>query len=131
MKPPSGQLCPLVTKVFACAARCVISYTVYCGGLWRGVVYLLNGIGMRCDHLTLLFSELLGIPEFMQKTEFRAKVLEVARSKIDVEHERGKKAKSDAVAKTVMGESFTPFIDQGRQHIKYVAKELMRHPTFK
>ena len=75
--------------------------------------------------------ELLGIPEFMQKTEFRSKVLKVARSKIDVERERGKKGKSDVVAKTVMGESFNPFIDQGRQYIKYVAKELMKHPTFK
>ena len=67
----------------------------------------------------------------MQKTEFRAKLMKVARSKIDVERERGKKGTSDAVAKTVMGESFNPFIDQGRQYIKYVAKELMRHPTFK
>ena len=67
----------------------------------------------------------------MQKTEFRAKVLKVARSKIDVERERGKKVKSDAVAKTVMGESFNPFVDQGRQYIKYVAKELMKHHTFK
>ena len=76
-------------------------------------------------------SELLGIPEFMQKTEFRAKVLKVARSKIDVERERGKKGKSDAVEKTVMRESFNPFVDQGRQYIKYFAKELMKHPTFK
>ena len=76
-------------------------------------------------------SELLGILEFMQRTEFRAKVLKVARSKIDVERERGKKGKSDAVAKTVMGEPFNPFIDQGRQYIKYVAKELLKHPTFK
>ena len=30
-----------------------------------------------------------------------------------------------------MGESFNPFIDQGRQYIKYVSKELMKHPTFK
>ena len=75
--------------------------------------------------------ELLGIPEFMQKTEFRAKVLKVARSKIDVERERGKKAKSDAVAKTVIRESFNPFFEQGLQYIKYVAKELMRHHTFK
>ena len=75
--------------------------------------------------------ELLGIPEFMQNTEFRAKVLRVARSKIDVERERGKKGKFDAVAKTMMGESFNPFIDQGRQYIKYVAKELKRHLTFK
>ena len=50
---------------------------------------------------------------------------------IDVERVRGKKAKSDAVARAVMGESFNPFIDQGRQYIKYVAEELMRHPTFK
>ena len=67
----------------------------------------------------------------MQKTEFRAKVLKVATSKIDVENERWKKAKSDAVAKTVMAESFNSFIDQGRQYIKNVAKEIMRHPTFK
>ena len=76
-------------------------------------------------------SELLGSPEFMQKTEFRSKVLKVAKSKIDVERERGKKARCDAVARTVMGESFNPFLDQGRQYIKYVAKELVKHPTFK
>ena len=76
-------------------------------------------------------NELLVIPEFMQKTEFRAKVLKVARSKVDVERERGKKGKSDAVAKTVMGESFNLFVDQGRQYIKYVAKEIMKHPTFR
>ena len=75
--------------------------------------------------------ELLSIPEFMRKTEFRSKVLKVAKSKIDVERERGKKAKSDSVAKTVMGESFNPFIDQGRQYVKYVVKELVRHPAFK
>ena len=75
--------------------------------------------------------ELLGIPEFMQKAEYWAKLLKVARSKIDVERERGKKAKSDVVAKTVMGGSFNPFIDPGRQFIKYGAKELLRHPTFK
>ena len=75
--------------------------------------------------------ELLSIPEFMQKTEFRAKVLKIARSKIDVERERGKKSKPETIAKSVMGESFNPFIDQGRQYIKYVAKELLRDPTFK
>ena len=75
--------------------------------------------------------ESLSIPQLMQKTEFRAKALKVAREKIDVERERGKKAKSDAVVKTVIGESFNPFIDQGGQHIKYVAKELLMHPVFK
>ena len=81
--------------------------------------------------LNFAVSELLGIPEFMQKTEIRSKVLKVAKSRIDVERERGKKARSDTVAKTVMGESFNPFIDQGRQYIKYVAKELVKHPTFR
>ena len=74
---------------------------------------------------------LLSIPKFMEKTEFRVKALKVAKSKIDVERERGKKSKCDAVAKTVMGESFNPFIDQGTQYIKYVGKEVLRHPTFK
>ena len=76
-------------------------------------------------------SELLGISESMQKTEFRAKVLKVAKSKIVVERERGKKEKSDVVPKTIIGESFYPCIDQGRHYIKYVAKGLMKHPTFK
>ena len=66
----------------------------------------------------------------MQKTESRAKASKFARSKIDVERERGKNGKTDAVVKTVMGESFNPFIDQGRQYNKYVATELLRHPTF-
>ena len=66
--------------------------------------------------------EFLTIPELMQKTEFRAKALKFAKSNIDVERERGKKATSDAVAKTVMGESFNPFIDRNRQYIKYVAR---------
>ena len=48
--------------------------------------------------------ELLSTPEFMHKTEFRAKALEVGSSKIVAERERGKGAKSDAVAKTVSGE---------------------------
>ena len=67
----------------------------------------------------------------MQKTELWAKALRVARSKIDVERECGKKAKSDTVAKMVMGEPFNPFFDQSRLYIKYVAKELLRHPTLK
>ena len=30
-----------------------------------------------------------------------------------------------------MRESFNAFIDQGRQYLEYVAKELLRHPTFR
>ena len=75
--------------------------------------------------------ELLSISEFMQKTEFRAKALKVARLKIDLERKRGRKTKSDVVVKPVMRKSFNPFIHQVRQYMKYVAKELLRHPTFK
>ena len=84
---------------------------------------------LRCFDFAV--GEILSTPEFMQKTEFRAKILKVARSKIDVERERGKKSKSDAVAKTVMVESFNSFIDQGRQYLQDVAKELFGHPRFK
>ena len=121
-----------MTKVFSYAAKCVISYIVYCEELCRGVVCLpaeWDWDALRSFDFAV--GELLSIPEFMQKTEFRAKVLKIARSKIDVERERRKKGKSDAVAKAVMRESFNPFIDQSRQYIKYVAKELLRHPTFK
>ena len=75
--------------------------------------------------------DLLSVPELMQGTEISGKSSENCKIKIDVERERGKQAKSDAVAKTVMGESFNPFIDQRRQYTKYVVKELLKHPTFK
>ena len=55
--------------------------------------------------------EVLSIPEFMQKTEFRAKALKVASSKIGVECDRGNRAKSAALVKVVMGESFNPSND--------------------
>ena len=59
--------------------------------------------------------ELLSVPEFMLTTEFWAKALKFARLKTDVEGERGKKRKFDAVVKAIMVESFNPFVDQGRQ----------------
>ena len=120
-----------MTKGFSCAAKCAI----FLNRLLRTIVSR-NCLPAEGDWDALrsfdfTVGELLGTPEFMRKTEFPAKVLKVARSKIDVERERGKKGKSDVVAKTVMRDSFNPFIDQGRQYIKYVAKELLKHPTFK
>ena len=67
----------------------------------------------------------------MRTTEFWAKALKVGRSKIDVERERGKQIRSGAVMKTVRPESFNPFLDRGRQFIKNVVNELLRHRTFK
>ena len=48
-----------------------------------------------------------------------------------MERDRGKKTKVDMVAKTAMGKKFNPFIDQARHYLRYVAKELLRHPSFK
>ena len=45
--------------------------------------------------------------------------------------EKNKKAKTDVVAGTVMGEMFNPNVDQGRVYVRYVCKELINHPTFK
>ena len=44
---------------------------------------------------------------------------------------KNKKAKTDVVAGTVMGEMFNPHVDQGRSYVRYVCKELINHPTFK
>ena len=74
--------------------------------------------------------ELLSIPDFMREMEIRGRALKVARLNIDVECERGKKTKSNEVAKAVMVESINTFIDQGRQNNRHVAKELLRQPTF-
>ena len=84
---------------------------------------------LRSFHFVI--GELLSVPSFMQKTEFRAKALKVDRTIIEVELERGRKTKSDAVVKAAMGESFNSFIDQGRQNTKYVSKGLLRTSTFK
>ena len=68
----------------------------------------------------------------MEKTEFRAKAMRVAKSKIDVEREKFKREKpSEAVARSVIGVTFNPFIETGRSYFRYVAKELIKHPSFK
>ena len=67
----------------------------------------------------------------MEKTKFRATAVIVARSNFDVERERGKCGKSDAVVKTVTGEALNPFIDLGRRYKKFVAREFLRHAMFK
>ena len=70
-------------------------------------------------------------PDFMQKTGFRAKALKVAKSKNDVERDRGKKAKSDVLARTVMDITFSPFNDQGRLYLRYARKKCLKHSSFK
>ena len=77
-------------------------------------------------------AKLLDRPSFLAKTEFRAKTLRVANSKVDVEREKRKPQKpSEAVARSVIRATFHPFIDTGRRYVRYVAKEIIKHPSFK
>ena len=68
----------------------------------------------------------------MEKPEFRAKALRVGKLKTDVEREKSKRQKpSEAVARSVIGATFNPFFETGRSYLRYVAKELIKHPPFK
>ena len=79
-----------------------------------------------------LETKFLDVPSFMEKTEFRAKAMRVAKSKIDVEREKSKRQKpSEAVARSVIEATFNPFIETGRSYIRYVAQELIKHPAYK
>ena len=77
-------------------------------------------------------TKFLDVPSFMEKTEFRAKAMRVAKSEIDVERENSKRQKpSEAVARSVIGATFNPFTEAGRSYLRHVAKELIKHPSFK
>ena len=60
----------------------------------------------------------VSFPEFVQKMEFRAKALMVAKSKTDVERDRGKKANTDVVARSIIASTFNHLFDRGRQYIR-------------
>ena len=77
-------------------------------------------------------TKFLDVPSFMEKTEFRTKAMRVVKSKIDVEREKSKRQEpSEAVGRSVVGATFNPFIETRRSYIRYVAKELIKHPSFK
>ena len=76
-------------------------------------------------------AQLLTVSQFMEKTEFRTKVMRAAKGRINVEREKSKKSKTDVIASTVMGDMFNPHVNQGRAYIRYVCAELLKHPTFK
>ena len=60
-------------------------------------------------------TKFLDVPSFMEKTGFRTKAMRVAKSKIDVEREKTKRQKpTEAVARSVIGATFNPFIETGR-----------------
>ena len=77
-------------------------------------------------------TKFLDVPSFMENTDFRAKAMRVAKSEIDVERAKSKRQRpSAAVAQSVIGATFNPFIETLRSYIRYVTKELIKHPSFK
>ena len=69
-------------------------------------------------------TKFLDVPSVMEKTEYRSKAMRVAKSKIDVEREKSKRQKlSEAVARSVIGATFNPFIETCRSYLRYVAKD--------
>ena len=77
-------------------------------------------------------TKFLDVPSFMEKIDFREKAMRVAKLKIDVERERSKlQIQSDAVARSVIGATFISVIETGRSYKRYVAKELIKHTSFK
>ena len=77
-------------------------------------------------------TKFLDVPSFMEKTEFRANAMPVTKLKIDVEREKSKRQKpSEAVARSIIGATFNPFTETGRSYIRYVSKELIKHPSSK
>ena len=59
-------------------------------------------------------TKFLDVPSLMERTEFRAKTMRAAKSKIDVEREKTKHQKpSEAVVGSVNGATFKSFVDTG------------------
>ena len=85
----------------------------------------------KLSSFDFVVKELLSVPNFMQKTKFRAEALKVAKCTIDQERDRGKKTKADIVAETVMGEAFNPSLTRRGITCRYVTKVLLKHRSFK
>ena len=84
---------------------------------------------LQCDFNSTNF---LDGPSFMEKIDFRAEAIRVTKSKIDVERGNSKRQEpSEAVVRSVVGAIFNPFIGTGRSYIRYLAKQLIKHPSFK
>ena len=75
--------------------------------------------------------QLFSVSQFMEKVEVRTKTIRNSEGWISVERERNKKAETDTVASAFMGDMLNSHVDQARAYIRYVCKELSKHPTFK
>ena len=75
--------------------------------------------------------QLFSISQFMEKTEFRTKAIRAPKGRINVEKEKSKKAKTNVIASAVIGDMFSPHVNQGRAYIRHVCGEILKHPSFK
>ena len=75
--------------------------------------------------------EILSIPDFMQKNEFRAKALKVDKSETDMERDRGRTRRLTLMFALLWGRHFIPFLTGGCSILSTLQNIYWRHPTFK
>ena len=128
MRRSSGHQVQGVINVSFCVGRCWI-FCIGCDdGLLSVTHCLMKVIGKRCGNITLARQTFYMCHLLCR----RLKVGRAAKSKIDVEREKSKGQKpSEAVASSVIRATFNPFIEIGQSNIRYVAKDLIKHPSFK
>ena len=74
----------------------------------------------------------LDVPSFLEKTELRARSMPVSKLKVDAVREKIKRhGSSEICALSLIGATVNRFLDSGRIYIRYVPKELFKHPSFK
>ena len=124
---------------FSCVGKCASVCTACKGELRSEVIYLTSKLGKSCVLLTLhwssysVFAISCKTPSFVPKRYWSPspKLTWNRWRGTDDKNWRGKLTKADVVAQTVMWETFNPFIDQTRQHLRYVAKRFLKHRSFK
>ena len=72
----------------------------------------------------------LSVSQFMEKTWFRTKSMRAEQGRNKVDKEKNENARTDVIARAVMGDMFNPHVDEGRAYLRYVCKELLKHPIF-
>ena len=120
-----------VTKVSFCVGRCWIFCAGCCDELLDVTFAWREWLG-DVAAIWIYFDEFLGCAVLHAEDWNPGEKMRVANSKHDVEREKSKRQKSsEAVARSVFGATFNPFIDTGRLYISYVAKELIKHQSLK
>ena len=127
----NGLPSPNLTRISFCADICWICYTVFTSKYHRYNLLEEENCGTLrdSDFASVYF---LNLPSFVVRRELRATATHVAKFKTDVEREKLERWKFyDAIARSVLSESFNPFIDNCRTYVRFVAKEMIKYPNFK